>query len=56
MKSVLKIWVFMAVMTVVAVAEHFREEVANRFKKLEVAHRAGYELFEKPYVQLFWCF
>lgn len=29
-------------MTVVAVGEHFREEVANRFKKLEVAHRASY--------------
>lgn len=56
MNSVLKIRVFKAVMTVVAVSELFREEVANRFKKLEVAHRAGYVLFEKPYVQLFWCF
>lgn len=55
MNSVLRIRVFKAVMTVVAVAEHIREEVTNRFKKL-VSHRAGYELFEKPYVQLCWCF
>lgn len=41
MNSVLKIRVFKAVMTVVAVVEHFREE-ANSFKKLEGARRAGY--------------
>lgn len=56
MNSVLKIRVFKAVMTVVAVVEHFREEVANSFKKVKVAHRVGYELFDKPYVQLCWCF
>lgn len=56
MNSVLKIRVFKVVMTVLAVVEHFREEVANRFKKLEVAHRASYEFFEKPHVQLCWCF
>lgn len=47
--------VFKAVVTVVAVVEHFREEAQQvQETRGSPASRAGHEWFQKPHVQLCW--